>query len=145
MIIRNCTLIGSNLASVTDLKKIQTPYSLYYNFRAFTTRWSGGRVQVWVQVWAPAGHQAITSKVVPADNQRYRGKYQRPSSLGSSVALLGLIGRASTNTRCFQVLGSRCWPRLACLRKTCYHSCNTDSVGEAKRFSCFVDIGQLQK
>ena len=29
--------------------------------KTFTTRWSGGRVQVWVQVQAPACHLAITS------------------------------------------------------------------------------------
>ena len=117
---------GSNLASVTDLK---TPHSLCCDFRGyktFKTRWSGGRVQVWVQVWAPAGHLAISPKAVPEGNRRFRGQNQRPSSLGRSPALLARVGRASTNTGRSRVGGSRCWTRPARLRKTCYHSCYTD-------------------
>ena len=41
----------------TDLKGIRTPHSLFRDLRAhkkFTTRCSGGRFQVWVQVRAPA-------------------------------------------------------------------------------------------
>ena len=60
---------------------------------------------------------------------------------------LGLVWRASTNTGCFQVGGSRCWPawpRLARLRKTCYHSCDTDSVRQSKRFKCIVNMGPLR-
>ena len=44
-------------------KRIQTPHSWFWDFRAdktSTTRWSGGRVQIWVQVWAPACYLAIT-------------------------------------------------------------------------------------
>ena len=44
-------------------KRIKTPHRLFWDLRAdktFTTRWSGGRVQVWVQVRAPACHLAIT-------------------------------------------------------------------------------------
>ena len=37
---------------------------------------------------------------------------------------------ARSNTGRFRVGCSRCWPRPARLRKTCYHSCDTDSVGE---------------
>ena len=48
----------------------------------------------------------------------------------SSPALLARIGWASTNTGRSQVGCSRCWPRLACLRKTCYYSCNSYSVQE---------------
>ena len=49
MSLRKVTLLGSNLASVTVLKRIQTPHSLCCDFRGYktvTTRWSGGRVQV---------------------------------------------------------------------------------------------------
>ena len=63
MSLKKVTSLGSNLASVTDLKRIETPHSLCCDFggyKTFTTRWSGGRVQVWVQVRAPAGHLAIT-------------------------------------------------------------------------------------
>ena len=41
--------LGSNLASVTDLKRIETPHSLCCDFggyKTFTTRWSGGPVQI---------------------------------------------------------------------------------------------------
>ena len=132
------TLLGSNLASVTDLKRIETPHSLCCDFRGyktFTTRWSGGTVQVWVQVQAPACHLAISPKAVPEGNRRFRGQNQLPSSWGSSPALLALVGQASTNTGRFQVGCSRCWLLLARLRKTCYHSCYTKSVQESTRFN----------
>ena len=44
---------------------IQTQHSQFWGFEAdktFTISWSGCRVQVWAQVWAPAGHLAITPK-----------------------------------------------------------------------------------
>ena len=43
------SVMSSISAFLTDLKRIQTPHSLFWGFRAdktFTTRWSGGRVQV---------------------------------------------------------------------------------------------------
>ena len=89
------TALGSNLASVTNLKRIQTPHSLCCDFggyKTFTTRWSGGRVQVWVQVWAPASHLAISLKAVPEGNQRFTGQNQQPSSWGHFPALLALVG-----------------------------------------------------
>ena len=61
--------IDSQLSSIFNyvLKRIQTPYSWFWDFWAHnlkvsTTRWSGCRVQVWVQVWAPACHLAISHK-----------------------------------------------------------------------------------
>ena len=45
----NLAQIGTNLASVTDLKRFETPHSLCCDFggyKTFTTCWSGGRVQV---------------------------------------------------------------------------------------------------
>ena len=83
MNLRKGTSLGSNLASVTDLKRIQTLYSLCCDFggyKTFTTRWSGGRLQVWVQVWAPACHLAISPKAVPQGYRRFRGQNPRPSS-----------------------------------------------------------------
>ena len=138
MSLRKVTSLGSNLASVTDLKRIETPHSLCCDFggyKTFTTRWSGGRVQVWVQVWAPACHLAISPKAVPEGNRRFKGQNQRPSSWGSSPALLGRVRWASTNTGCFRVGGSRCWQQPAHLRKTCYHLCDNDSVQELTRFN----------
>ena len=100
MSLRKLTSLGSNLASVTGLTRIQTPHSLCCDFggyKTFTTRWSGGRVQVWVQVWAPACHLAISPKAVPEGNRRFRGQNQRPSSWGRAPAQLGrLDGRAQT-------------------------------------------------
>ena len=99
MSLRKVTLLGSNLESATDLKRTETPHSLCCDFggyKSFTTRWLGCRVQVWVQVWAPAGILAISPKAVPEGNRRFRGQNQRPSSWGSSPALLARVGRAST-------------------------------------------------
>ena len=45
------------------LQKNQYLHSLFSDFgadRNITTRWSGARLQDWVQVLAPAGHLAIT-------------------------------------------------------------------------------------
>ena len=47
---------------------------------------------------------------------------------------LGWLDGQAQNTRHFQVSGSGSWKRQACLRKTCYHSCDTDLVRESKRF-----------
>ena len=49
MSLRKVISLDSNLASVTDLKRIETPHSLCCDFggyKTFTTRWSGGTVQV---------------------------------------------------------------------------------------------------
>ena len=122
------------IASATDLKRIETPHSLccdFGGFETFTTRWSGGRVQVWVQVWAAASHLQISPKAVPEGNRRFREQNQQPSSWGR---LLARVGRASTNTERFWVGSSRWGKRSARLRKTCYHTCDTDSVQESTRF-----------
>ena len=122
-----CTSLGTNLASVTDFKIIQTPHSLFCDlggYKTFATRWSGGTV-----------HVAISPKAVPEGSRRFRGQNQRPSSWGSSPALLARVGQASTKTGCFRVGSSSCGQRQARLRKTCNHSCNTDSVQESTRFN----------
>ena len=140
--LRKVTSLGSNLASVTNLKEIQTPHRLWCDFGTFTTRWSGGRVQAWVQVWAPAGHLTISPKAVPEGNRRFRGQNQRPSSWGRSSALLAhnaQVGRASTNTGCFRVGGSRCGPRPACLRAATSHfffSCEMKISMESAKSCC---------
>ena len=101
MSLRNLTSLGSNLAPVTDLKRIKTPHGLCCDlggYKTFTTTWSGGTVQVWVKVLAPAGHLAISSKAIPEGNRRLRGQNQRPSSSGHSPALClgGSDGQAQT-------------------------------------------------
>ena len=46
-----------NSNSTQFILGLQSRLNLY---NPVSTRWSGCRVQVWVQVWAPAGHLAIT-------------------------------------------------------------------------------------
>ena len=82
MSLKKVTLLGSNLASGTDLKRSETPHSLCCDFggyKTFTIRWSGGTVQVWVQVQAHASHLAISQKAVPEGNRRFRGQNQLPT------------------------------------------------------------------
>ena len=135
-------LIESSISAFEmDLKRILIPHNLFRDFGAGKTstfRWSGCRVQVWVQVRAPAGHLTITPEGYSRRQLVLRIKFwlqnQWPSSWGRAPAQLGRVGRASTNTGRFRVGGSRCGPRPARLRKTCYHSCDTDSVQESTRF-----------
>ena len=47
-------------------KKNRT-HRVYSVYKAFATCWSGCRIQVWVQVWAPAVHL----KAVPRSNKRF--------------------------------------------------------------------------
>ena len=129
LLLRNVTSLGSNLASVTDLKRIQFPHSLCCDFGGYKTF-----VQVWVQVWAPASHLAIFPQEVPEGNWRFRVQNQLPSSWGLSPALLAQVGWMSTNTGRFRVCSSRFGPQPARLRKICYYSCYTDSVQESKMF-----------
>ena len=75
-----------------------------------------------------AGHLAI----IP---EGYFRRQSKDLTAKSMAKLLGRrVGRASTNTGRFRVGGSRCGPRPARLRKTHYHSCDTDLVRELKRF-----------
>ena len=91
---------------LTDLKRIQTPHSLLWGFggdKTFTTCWSGGRVQVWVQVRAPAGpiskcHLEITPEGYSRRQSKVLTANQWPSSWGRAPAQLGWVGRASTKT-----------------------------------------------
>ena len=100
--------------------------------KPFPTRWSGCRVQVWVQDWAPACHLAISPKAVPEGNQRFRGQNQLPSSWGSSPALLWLVGQA-------RVCYSRCWQRQATLAILTQFKCQKGFIalwisGSSKHF-----------
>ena len=124
------TSLGSNLASVTDL--IQTPHSSCCHLGGYKPLQLVGQVAEFkfeskfepLQViW-----QSFRRLFQTFDHRRFRRQNQRPSSWGRCPALLAWVGRASTNTGHFRVGGSRCGPRPARLRKTCYHSCDTDSV-----------------
>ena len=76
---------------VEFLKRIQTPHKLFWDFRAdktfalFATRWSGSRVQVWIQVQAPAGHLKITSE----------GYSRRQSQVLTAKSMAELFGQRS--------------------------------------------------
>ena len=110
MSLRKVTSLGSILALVTDLKRIETPHNLccyFGGYKTFTTRWSGGTVSL-----SPSSSPCQSSgnlrgslKAVPEGNQRFRGQLenQRPSSSGCSPALLALVRRASTHTGRFWV------------------------------------------
>ena len=90
--------LAQNLASVTDLKEIQAPRSLCCDFggnKTFTTRWSDGRVQVWVQVWAPACHLEITKRRFWLQSQWLSSWCQLQHSLGGP-GRQGSDGRART-------------------------------------------------
>ena len=114
-------------------EKIQSYY------KTFTTHWSGGRVQVWVEVWAPACH------LTPEGYSRRQSKFLTAKSIlkllrtrsCQCTAWAGWThdGQASTNTGRFLVCSSRCWQRQAHSRKKCYHFCNTDSVESQKGFN----------
>ena len=79
-------------------------------------------------------------KAIPEENRRFWLQNQWPSSWGRALgrvrraSTLGLVRWASINTGSFLVGGSRCLPRQARFRITCYHSCYTDSVQESKGF-----------
>ena len=90
-------------------KRIQTPQSWFWDFGAdktSTTSWSEGRVQVWVQVWAPAGH--LTIIITP------EGYSRRKSMVLNAKSMAELLGQrsgtalaASTSTGRLQVGRSR--------------------------------------
>ena len=129
--------ISSISAFLLDLKRIQTPHSLFGASEQKKPSQPVGQAaelkfeskfEPLLVIW-----QSLP-KTVPEDNRRFRGQNQRPSSWGSALAQFGRVGRASTNVGRFRVGGSLCGPRLARLRKTCYHSCDTNLVRESKRF-----------
>ena len=97
MSLRKVTSLGSNLASVTDLKRNETQHSLCfdfggYNLKTFTTCWSGGTVQVRVQVRAPAVHLAISLKAVPEGNSERAKSTAKLLGLLSGSACAGQMG-----------------------------------------------------
>ena len=125
-------------------KKNSNSTQIIMGFRAdktSTIRWSGGRVQVESKFKPLLVIWQSLPKVIREDNRRFLLQNPWPSGVGSVPAMLGLVWRASTNTGRFQVGGSRCWPRQARLRKTCFHSCDTESVCEWKRIECFLNFG----
>ena len=123
---------GSQLSSISAFWKVQTPQRLFWDFwpdKTITTSWSGSKVQV-----APAGHLAITFKGYSRRQSKVLTAKSNAELLGSTPALLEMFWLASTNKGSFLVGRSCCWQRQAHFGKTCYHSCDTDSVLESVRF-----------
>ena len=89
--------------------------------------------------WSPCLSSGIDwqslPKAIPEDNQSFWLQKLFPSSWGRAPAQLGRVGQASANTGYFQVGSSSCWQLPARLMKTCYHSCDTDSVHNSKCFN----------
>ena len=139
-------LSESILAFSTDLKRIQTPHSLFWGFGAdktSTTHWSGCRVQVWVQIWAPACHLAI----IPEGYSRRQSKVLTAKSMAKLLGPCSCTAWAGwTHEHKHRVFPSR-WQLLRAatgLRKTCYHSWGTDLVQQLNRFQCFVHVSLWQ-
>ena len=94
MSLRKVTSLGSNLASVTDLKelKLHTVYAVISEAikplqlvgQAAEFKFES-KFEPLPVIW-----QSLP-KAVPEDNRRFRGQNQLPSSWGSSPALLVLV------------------------------------------------------
>ena len=55
-------------------------------YKTFTTRWSDGGGQVWVEIWAPAGHLAIfVKKVIEGLEGKFPGKINLQAFWGSRL------------------------------------------------------------
>ena len=106
-------------------------------------RWLSSNLSPNLSPCLSSGNYSLQSlpKAIQEDNQRFWMQNQFPSYCACALAQLWLVGLASPNTECFLVSCSSCWQRTARLRKTCYHSCNTDLVQERKRFWCLVNFG----
>ena len=142
MSIRDFTTLGSNLASVADFKRIQTPLSLCCGFGGDKT----------LQLVGQAAEFDFESKFEPLQPRRMPLIWQSPrrlfqkviedldhgQALGAAlrIGLGGLDGRAQRLgvSESAAVAAAACGPRPARLTKTCYHCCDTDSVQELKRF-----------
>ena len=87
-----------------------------------TTRWSSGRVQVWVQVRAHTSHLAITSWGRSTMNSKVLTAKSMAQLLGLSSGTAWACQTGEQQHRAFPSLQQ---PRQTRLRETCYYSCNT--------------------
>ena len=127
------------------LKRIQTPHSLLNFIVGFWGRQNLHNPLARLQSSSlspssspcqpvPVIWQSL-QKAILEDNWMFWLQNQWLISWGSAPAQVGRVWLASTNTGCFLVCCSRCRQQPACLRKTCYHCCNTDSLQQSKRFN----------
>ena len=129
------TQLSSISAFSMDLKRIQTPHSLFWDFGADKT---STRLQPVGQAaefkfeskFEPLPPAAVHLAINPKGYSRRQSKVLTAKSMAkllgarSGTAWAGRTGDsvASTNTRRFQVGCNRCGPRHARSRKTCYRS-----------------------
>ena len=134
MSLKKATFLGSNLASLNQkVLKLHTVYAVILD-AIKPLQLVGQAAQFKLSPSSSSCRSSgISPKAVPEGNRRFRGQNQRPSSWGSSPALLARVGRASTKTQGVSE-SARCGLQPARLRKICYHSCDTDSVQEPIRF-----------
>ena len=130
MSLRKVTLLGSNLASVTDLKGIQTRCDFWgdktLNLYNSLIRLQSSGFEPLSVIWQTL---RLFQKVIEGLEGEINCQTLGVALLQSPVLLrLALVRLASTNTGCFQVSCSCCWSRQASLRKTCNHSWDTESV-----------------
>ena len=116
--------INSQLSSIslfsTDLKRIQTPHSLFRDSGAdkiFTTSQAAEFKFESKFKPQPVIRQSI-QKAIPECNQRFWQQNRWPSSWGSPPAHLGQVRWGSTNTWHFWVSCSHFGHWQACLRKS---------------------------
>ena len=103
-----------NFGIFTDLKRIQTPNNFSVTlwgdslYNLFQSCWSGGRVQVWVQVRAPACHLAITPKYSFRGQAKVSTAKSMAELLGqrSGTVFVGLTGKRK------HTAFSSCWQSL---------------------------------
>ena len=135
----------STLASSTDIKRVQTQHTLFRVSELILLYNSLVRRQS-----SSLSPSSNLNPCLSSGNSSWRlfQKSQEKTIEGFDCKIngraRGLVGLASKNTGHFWVSGSRCWPRQACLRKNCYHSCKTHLVLESKMFWCFVNFGPWQ-
>ena len=124
-------------------KNLNFWHRLFWDFRAdktFSTRWSGGRVQVWVQVWAPAGH--LTIIITPEGYSRRKSKGLNAKSMAVLLGQRsGTAWAASSSTGHLQVGRSRWGQGL--LEENVLPLLLYWLIWRSKRF-CFVNFGLWQ-
>ena len=125
----------------TDLKRIQTPYTLFWDFgpdkplhQVYNPLVRMHSSSLSPSSLLPVIWQSLT-KAIPEDNRKFDCKINGKALGAALLHSLGGLGGASINTGCFRVFGSRCWTLPACSKKTFYYSCHSDSVRQPKRFS----------
>ena len=108
-------------ASSTDLKRNQTPHSLFRSFRAdnpfqlVDQETEFNLESKLKQVLAPVNHLAITPEGCSRRHSKVLTAKSLAKLLGQLSSTLWLVTRL--NKGCYQVCSSHCWPQHACFRQ----------------------------